>query len=108
MPFGYPFRYLLFHRNEIYLNILHIFLNYKFELNFGESTMSSNFPLFFAVAIIILVFLPIFTLSGVEGIMFRPMGFAISFALAGSLLYALIVAPVIACTSESALFLPEN
>lgn len=53
-------------------------------------------PLFFAVAIIILVFLPIFTLSGVEGIMFRPMGFAISFALAGSLLYALIVAPVIA------------
>ncbi len=52
-------------------------------------------PLFFAIAIIILVFLPIFTLSGVEGIMFRPMGYAISFALAGSLLYALVTAPAL-------------
>lgn len=50
-------------------------------------------PLFFAIAIIVLVFLPIFTLTGVEGIMFRPMGFTISFALAGSLIFALISAP---------------
>jgi cobalt-zinc-cadmium resistance protein CzcA len=53
-------------------------------------------PLFFAVLIIVLVFLPIFTLSGVEGIMFRPMGFTISFALVGSLLFALLVAPALA------------
>jgi len=53
-------------------------------------------PLFFAIFIIILVFLPIFTLTGMEGIMFRPLGFVISFALAGSLLYALIVAPALA------------
>jgi cobalt-zinc-cadmium resistance protein CzcA len=52
-------------------------------------------PLFFAIVIIILVFLPIFTLTGVEGIMFRPMGYAISFALAGSLIYALISAPAL-------------
>jgi cobalt-zinc-cadmium resistance protein CzcA len=52
-------------------------------------------PLFFAVMIIILVFLPVFTLTGVEGIMFRPMGYAISFALAGSLIYALISAPAL-------------
>jgi len=52
-------------------------------------------PLFFAIIIIILVFLPIFTLTGVEGIMFRPMGYAISFALAGSLIYALISAPAL-------------
>ncbi len=52
-------------------------------------------PIFFAIVIIILVFLPIFTLSGVEGIMFRPMGFAISFALAGSLIFALISAPAL-------------
>lgn len=52
-------------------------------------------PLFFAIAIIILVFLPIFTLTGVEGIMFRPMGFTISFALAGSLLFALISIPAL-------------
>jgi cobalt-zinc-cadmium resistance protein CzcA len=53
-------------------------------------------PLFFAIVIIILVFLPIFTLTGVEGIMFRPMGFSISFALAGSLLFALVSAPALA------------
>jgi cobalt-zinc-cadmium resistance protein CzcA len=52
-------------------------------------------PLFFAITIIVLVFLPIFTLTGVEGIMFRPMGFTISFALAGSLIYALIAAPAL-------------
>ncbi len=52
-------------------------------------------PLFFAVIIIILVFLPVFTLTGVEGIMFRPMGFTISFALAGSLIFSLISVPAI-------------
>lgn len=53
-------------------------------------------PLFFAVIIIVLVFLPIFTLTGVEGVMFRPMGFTISFALVGSLLFALLAAPALA------------
>ena len=52
-------------------------------------------PLFFAIAIIILVFLPIFTLTGVEGIMFRPMGYTISFAIAGSLLFAVISIPAL-------------
>lgn len=50
-------------------------------------------PLFFAIIIIILVFLPIFTLTGTEGIMFRPMGFTIAFALVGSLIFALISIP---------------
>jgi cobalt-zinc-cadmium resistance protein CzcA len=52
-------------------------------------------PLFFAIVIIILVFLPIFTLQGTEGIMFRPMGFAISAALAGSLLFTLVSIPAL-------------
>jgi cobalt-zinc-cadmium resistance protein CzcA len=52
-------------------------------------------PIFFAIVIIILVFLPIFTLTGVEGVMFQPMGLAISFALAGSLIFALISAPAL-------------
>ena len=52
-------------------------------------------PLSFAILIIILVFLPIFTLQGTEGVMFRPMGFAISAALAGSLLFTLIYIPAI-------------
>jgi heavy metal efflux system protein len=53
-------------------------------------------PLFFAVVIIILVFLPIFTLTGVEGTMFRPMGITVSTAMLGSLLFTLAVAPAIA------------
>ena len=53
-------------------------------------------PLLFAIVIIIVVFLPIFTLTGVEGIMFRPMGYTISFALAGSILFTLISIPAIA------------
>jgi len=52
-------------------------------------------PIFFAIVIIILVFLPIFTLTGVEGIMFRPMGYTISFALTGSLIFSLICVPAL-------------
>ncbi len=52
-------------------------------------------PILFAILIIILVFLPIFTLRGTEGIMFRPMGFAISAALVGSLLFTLLCVPAL-------------
>jgi heavy metal efflux system protein len=54
-----------------------------------------NRPIVFSIAIIIIVFLPLFTLEGVEGKMFSPMAFTIAFALAGSLLVAIIVAPVL-------------
>jgi cobalt-zinc-cadmium resistance protein CzcA len=60
------------------------------------AVMEVGRPLFFAILIIVLVFLPVFTLTGVEGIMFRPMGYSISFALAGSLIFALISAPALA------------
>ncbi|MGB2823720.1 MAG: CusA/CzcA family heavy metal efflux RND transporter, partial [Phycisphaerae bacterium] len=52
-------------------------------------------PIVFSITIIILVFLPIFTLEGVEGKMFRPLAFTISFALLGSMATALIAAPVL-------------
>ncbi|MBU0731232.1 MAG: CusA/CzcA family heavy metal efflux RND transporter [Proteobacteria bacterium] len=52
-------------------------------------------PILFSIVIIVLVFLPLFTLEGVEGKMFSPMAFTISFALLGSLLVALLVAPVL-------------
>lgn len=52
-------------------------------------------PIVFAIAIIILVFLPLFTLQGVEGKMFKPMAFAISFAMLGSLIFSLTVIPVL-------------
>jgi len=51
-------------------------------------------PVFFATIIIIIVFLPIFTLGEVEGKMFRPLAFAVSTTMVGSLIYALIIAPV--------------
>jgi len=53
-------------------------------------------PVTFAVAIIIIVYLPILTLTGTEGRMFRPMAWTVVFALAGSLLLSLTVMPVLA------------
>ncbi len=52
-------------------------------------------PIVFSVGIIIIVFLPLFTLEGVEGKMFAPMAFTITFALLGSLVAALIFSPVL-------------
>ena len=52
-------------------------------------------PVFFAVLIIVVVFLPLFTLQGVEGKLFRPMAFTIAFAMMGSLIVALTIVPVL-------------
>ena len=52
-------------------------------------------PIVFAIAIIILVFLPLLTLQGVEGKMFRPMAFAVVFAMIGSLIFSLTIIPVL-------------
>ncbi len=49
----------------------------------------------FATLIIILVFLPLFSLSGIEGKMFRPLGWAVVISMAASLLVALTVVPVL-------------
>jgi heavy metal efflux system protein len=53
-------------------------------------------PVFFARAIIIASYLPIFTLQAVEGRLFKPMAWTVSFALVGALLFAVVVAPVMA------------
>ncbi len=53
-------------------------------------------PIFFAVLIIIVVFLPLFTLQGVEGKLFSPMAFVVAFAMLGSLVVALTIVPVLA------------
>jgi cobalt-zinc-cadmium resistance protein CzcA len=50
-------------------------------------------PILFAVMIIIAVYLPIFTLQGMEGRMFRPMAITVCSALAGSLFFALTLIP---------------
>ncbi len=52
-------------------------------------------PIVFAVVIIALVFAPLFTLQGVEGKTFRPLAQTMVFALVGSLLFAIFLAPVL-------------
>ncbi len=54
-------------------------------------------PIVFGIAIIIIVFLPLFTLQGFEGKMFSPLAFTISFALLGSLILSLTLIPML-CT----------
>ncbi|MBI5090948.1 MAG: efflux RND transporter permease subunit [Candidatus Hydrogenedentes bacterium] len=52
-------------------------------------------PIIFAILIIIIVFLPLFTLEQMEGKMFRPLALTMCFALLGSLLVALTIIPVL-------------
>ncbi|HRZ56308.1 MAG TPA: CusA/CzcA family heavy metal efflux RND transporter, partial [Candidatus Paceibacterota bacterium] len=60
-------------------------------------------PVAFGVGIIMIVFLPILTLQGIEGKLFKPMALTLIFALAGSLILALTLTPVL-----TALFLPRQ
>ena len=53
-------------------------------------------PISFAILIIVIVFLPLFTLQGVEGKTFRPLAYTIALAMTGSLLFAIGLAPVLA------------
>jgi cobalt-zinc-cadmium resistance protein CzcA len=53
-------------------------------------------PIVFGVLIIMLVYVPIMTLEGLEGRMFRPMAITVAIALFGSLLLALIAVPAVA------------
>lgn len=52
-------------------------------------------PVVFGIVIIIIVFLPLFTLQGMEGKMFAPMAYTISIALGTSLLFSLTLSPVL-------------
>jgi heavy metal efflux system protein len=53
-------------------------------------------PVFFAIAIIITAYLPIFTLQRVEGKLFRPMAWTVAFALLGAMTFSILIAPVLA------------
>ena len=52
-------------------------------------------PIAFAILIIIVVFLPLFSLTGLEGKLFKPMALTITFAMAGSLLLTMTLVPVL-------------
>ena len=51
--------------------------------------------MFYAIAIIITAYMPIFTLQRVEGRLFRPMAWTVALALLGALTYSILVAPVL-------------
>src|SRR5579864_3917524 len=53
-------------------------------------------PVFYAIAIIITAYLPIFTLQPVEGRLFRPMAWTVAFALLGAIVFSMLIAPVLA------------
>ena len=53
-------------------------------------------PVFYAIAIIITAYLPIFTLQRVEGRLFRPMAWTVAFALLGAIVFSMLVAPALA------------
>jgi len=53
-------------------------------------------PVFFARAIIIMAYMPIFTLQSVEGRLFKPMAWTVSFALLGALIFSIVIGPVLA------------
>jgi heavy metal efflux system protein len=53
-------------------------------------------PVFYAIAIIITAYMPIFTLQRVEGRLFKPMAWTVAFALLGALTFSILIAPVLA------------
>ncbi len=62
----------------------------------SEASYEVQRPVFYAIAIIITAYLPIFTLQRVEGRLFHPMAWTVAFALLGALLFSILIAPVLA------------
>ena len=60
-------------------------------------------PVFYAIAIIITAYLPIFTLQRVEGRLFKPMAWTVAFALLGAIIFSILIAPALA-----SLFFPKG
>jgi heavy metal efflux system protein len=65
------------------------------ELVLTEAAHEVQRPVFYAIAIIITAYLPIFTLQAVEGRLFRPMAWTVAFALLGALFFSIVLAPVL-------------
>ncbi len=61
----------------------------------GDACKEVARPITFAIIIIIIVFLPLISLQGVEGKTFRPLAYTVSLAMFGSLIFAIFLSPVI-------------
>ncbi|HYL20366.1 MAG TPA: CusA/CzcA family heavy metal efflux RND transporter [Gemmatimonadales bacterium] len=62
----------------------------------AEATAEAARPVLFSTLVILVAFLPLFTMRGVPGKIFAPMSLTYGFALTGALLFALVFAPVLA------------
>jgi len=79
------------------LSNVHQDLSHEDKLNvISKACLEVGRPVVFAVCIIAIVYLPILSLTGIEGKMFKPMALTIVFALAGSLLLTLTYVPAMA------------
>jgi heavy metal efflux system protein len=78
---------LLSHRNEEDRRSMQMVL--------AEAAHEVQRPVFYAIAIIITAYLPIFTLQAVEGRLFHPMAWTVAFALLGALFFSIVLAPVL-------------
>jgi cobalt-zinc-cadmium resistance protein CzcA len=79
-------RHLSHHRND----------DKSVMVQIRESAHEVQRPVFYAITIIITAYLPIFTLQSVEGRLFKPMAWTVAFALLGSLIFSMVLAPVLA------------
>ena len=66
-----------------------------FTETIGAAAREVGRPIFFGVLIILMVYVPIITFSGMEGILFRPMAITVATAVLGSLILAMIYVPAI-------------
>ncbi|MGH9602335.1 MAG: efflux RND transporter permease subunit [Terriglobales bacterium] len=75
--------------------------NGEYRSAIGEITLQAarlvGRPIFFALAIIILAFVPVFALTGLEGKLFHPLAYTKTFAMVGATLMAVTLVPVL-CT----------
>jgi cobalt-zinc-cadmium resistance protein CzcA len=60
-----------------------------------EASHEVQRPVFYAIAIIITAYMPIFTLQRVEGRLFRPMAWTVAFALLGAMTFSIFIVPVL-------------
>lgn len=85
-------------------HVAHGDLNQKSKLEMiRDAAVEVRKPTLFGELIIMIVYLPILTLEGIEGKMFRPMALTVICALAGSMLFSMTLMPVLA-----SYFLPEK
>ena len=61
-----------------------------------EAALEVDRPIFFSVIMIVVAYLPLLSLTSIEGLLFRPMALTMVYALGGSLLFSLFAVPVLA------------